>query len=209
MAMTFFARFASSCEIVPFARAEISHHDGRHQREKQMRHALPSPPRTIRAAKFPRELVEVFARRILPLFQRQLQRRLIVRGLRQLLRAGRDDRRELLVRRIVGQRVVNVLPRPPVPHQPGLAELPEVHGNARLPEPEDLLKLDDAQLLALQKQEQPQPRFVGDQAQGFDDRGQEMSAVRSDGVKSVTSAKLRMLLESRYEDEFLLPMEKP
>ena len=134
-----------------------------------MCHTFPRPPGAVGAAKLSRELVEVFAGGILALFQREFQGDEVVRGRGQFLGAGRDDRGELAVRGVAGQRVVDILAGTPVLDQPGFAELAEVHGNARLPEPEDLLNLHDGELFALQKQEQAQPRFICDEAQGFYD----------------------------------------
>ena len=73
------------------------------------------------------------------------------------------------MRRIVGQRVVDVLSRAPILDQPGLPELREVTGNARLAHAEDFLDLDDGELLLLQEEEETEPGFIGEKAQRFYD----------------------------------------
>ena len=52
---------------------------------------------------------------------------------------------------------------------PGLPQLREMAGNARLTHAQHFLNFDDRELLLLQEQEEPEPGFVGQEAQRFYD----------------------------------------
>ena len=135
-----------------------------------MRHGLPRPAGAVRAAKFSRQLVEVFPRAVVALLHRDLQRRAVVLGLGDLAPRGLQDRVEVGHRLAADQRVVDVFPRAPVAHEARLPELREMIGNARLAHAEDFLQLDDRKFLFAEQQQHPQPRGVGEQRETFDER---------------------------------------
>ena len=73
------------------------------------------------------------------------------------------------MRAALSERVVDIFAGAPVAHEPRLAELSEMAGDARLSHGQDLLNLDDGKLLLLEQKEQAQTCFVGEEAQGFYD----------------------------------------
>jgi hypothetical protein len=91
-----------------------------------MRNRLPGAARAIGAAKFSRELVEIFARAIVALLHRDLERGGIARGLGDFSRRGGEHGCEIVQHGRLREGVVAVLARPPVAHEAGLAELREV-----------------------------------------------------------------------------------
>ena len=115
------------------------------------------------------ELIEIFARLVLALFQHELKRLGVLGGGGDFAGARVEDGGELGVALGRCELVEDVFAGATVLHQAGLPELAEVRGNSRLPHAEDFLDFDDRQLLLPEQKQQPEPGFVGQQAQIFHD----------------------------------------
>src|SRR4051794_39352797 len=118
-----------------------------------MRERLPGTAGHVAAAKFSRELVEVFARFVTAFSQGELERRPVALRLRHFPSENADQlahfgagRVPLLLRR---QPVVNIFSRPAILDYAGALQLGEVTRNPGLSHPENLLKLGDGKLVFL------------------------------------------------------------
>ena len=164
-----FARgFGQQLRERAFARAQIGYGHRRQQRDKGVGERLPRTTGGIAAAKFASQFIEIFARFVLSLAQRQLQRGPIAPGLWNFARHGVHQflraRPSPVALRII-QAVINFLARPPIDDGTGPFELGQVAGNTRLPHAEDLLKLGYGEFIVLEQEHEAQPGRVGHGAQ--------------------------------------------
>ena len=72
--MTLRAVLASNCESVPSPAPRSATVSGGSKRDHRVRERLPGAARAITAAEFSRELIEIFARLVLPLAQNEFER---------------------------------------------------------------------------------------------------------------------------------------
>src|SRR5215472_9219039 len=130
-----------------------------------MRKRFPGTARHITAAKLSRELIEIFARLVLTLAQREFQCRPIPRCFRNFPRQHLQNLLDSAPRAVTtstsNRPVVNVFPCPPVLDHTGALQLSQVTRNPGLAHPEDLLELGDRKLFLFEKQKQSQTGWIG------------------------------------------------
>ena len=143
------------------ARAEVGDVLRGQERDQGMRERLPGTSRHIAASEFPRQLVEIGARQVLPFPQRHFQRGAIARRLRKL---ARQRPRQLAYFRARGvqriglrQAVVDVFPRAPVDYHAGAFQLRKMTRDSRLAHAHDVLQLGDGEFLLLEEEHEPEP----------------------------------------------------
>src|SRR5205085_541422 len=152
-----------------FARAKIGDGERGQKRDEGMSQCLPRAAGDVTAPEFSRQLVKIFPRFIASFSKRQLERGAIARGLRHFAREHPDQLRDFCPGRVPflfrRQPVVNIFSRPPIFDDAGPFQLRQMTRDARLPHPENFLKLGYGKFVFLQEKEEAQPRWIGQELQ--------------------------------------------
>ena len=166
IAITFFARCAINCEIVPSPAPKSAITIGGISFNSASAIPFQDRLRYVLPPELAGQLVEVAPHVVGALAQRQAQRLLVLRRFRNFT-VGLAQQFHQLRRR--GQAIEGVLSHAPVFHQAGLLELREVRRNLTLAAREDLLQFGNRQFLLLQQEQHTQPVGIGGQPERFQD----------------------------------------
>src|SRR5438552_12978989 len=119
-----------------FARAKIDNRQPWNERDQCVRERFPRSSRDVTATELPCQFIEIFARFVLTLAQREFQRRPVATGFGNFTRECLDYLLAAAARAIAScgfsRAVVNILARPAACHYPGALQLCEMTGDPRL-----------------------------------------------------------------------------